>query len=95
MAAFGIAAGDVIGRVAVRSSSAYTGGDFASAVGLVLFGALWLFLTSPVDINISGTLWFFLAGLVHPAFGYVIILHASRMIAVTYTQLTLPPILLV
>ncbi len=85
MAAFGIAAGDVIGRVAVRSSSAYTGGVFASAVGLVLFGALWLFLTSPVDINISGTLWFFLAGLVHPAFGYVIILHASRMIGIART----------
>lgn len=85
MAAIGIAAGDVIGRVAVRSSSAYTGGILTSAVGLVLFGAPWLFLPSPVAVNIPGTLWFFLAGMVHPGFGIVIIFQAFRRIGVART----------
>jgi uncharacterized membrane protein len=70
------ATGDFVGRLAIRHAPPYMGGLMSAAVGCVVFGAAWLAIPSTVPLNLPGVVWFFFAGLIHPAFGFIILLKA-------------------
>jgi len=70
------ATGDFVGRLAIRHAPPYMGGLMSAAVGCVVFGAAWLATPSTVPLNLQGVGWFFFAGLIHPAFGFIILLKA-------------------
>ena len=62
MTSITFAVGDVIGRLAVRHSSPYTGSLLAPIVTLVVFSLIALGSFSWTDFNMTGAVWFLGAG---------------------------------
>ncbi|MFQ5914656.1 MAG: DMT family transporter [Nitrospinota bacterium] len=85
IAAIAMAAGDVFGRFAIRHAPPFMGGFMSAVVGLVVFGAIWLAIPSQVPVNLPGVYWFLLAGIVHPSFGFIVVLKSFQRIGVTRT----------
>ncbi len=83
------AVGDILGRLAVRHSTPYTGALLGTLAGLVLFALIALGSGSWVAVNLAGISWFVVAGVFYPGFGYIAIFKAFERVGVARTAAVL------
>lgn len=85
MTSITFAVGDVIGRLAVRHSSPYTGSLLAPAVTLVVFSLIALGSFSWMNFNWTGAVWFLGAGVFYPGFGIITLFKGFERVGVART----------
>ncbi len=83
--AFVFAAGDIVGRLAVRHSTPYTGALLGTLAGLAVFALIALGHGYWEDVNLTGIFWFFAAGVFYPGLGYITIFKAFECVGVART----------
>lgn len=85
MTSISFAVGDVIGRLAVRHSTPYTGSLLGTIVSLVVFSLIALGAFSWTDFNWNGALWFLTAGVFYPGFGFITLFKGFERVGVART----------
>ena len=81
----GFATGDVVARLALRHVSPFMGAFMTSVIGFLLFGSILWSVGPGVPVNLTGIGWFLLAGLIQPAFGFIVLMKAFERVGVART----------
>ncbi len=85
LSAITFAVGDLFGRFGIRYAPPFMGGFMSAVVGLVVFGGISLTAPLNVSLNLPGIGWFLLVGLIHPSFGFIVVLKAFQKAGVART----------